>query len=125
MVNANEDSEVPSDDNNAIIVYSDDNTPTTADEEPAVLQSNIHKQADSVTDWFAKHDMICSSDKTKLLVIGTKANRQAKLDKENLGPGGLRAPSVVADEAKLAIVFTYFFSFTPSAFHPLKGNSHD
>ena len=28
--------------------------------------------------------MICSSDKTKLLVIGTKANRQAKLEKENL-----------------------------------------
>ena len=25
------------------------------------------------------------------------------------GPGGLRAPPVVADEAKLAIVFTYFF----------------
>ena len=26
------------------------------------------------------------------------------------GPGGLRAPPVVADEAKLAIVFTYIFS---------------
>ena len=39
----------------------------------------------------------------------------------------LRAPPVVADEAKLAIVFTYFFflSFpTPSAFHPLRRNSH-
>ena len=39
----------------------------------------------------------------------------------------LRAPPMVADEAKLAIVFTYFFflSFpTPSAFHPLRRNSH-
>ena len=27
------------------------------------------------------------------------------------GPGGLRATHVVADEAKLAIVFTYLFSF--------------
>ena len=43
----------------------------------------------------------------------------------------LRAPHVVADEAKLAIVFTYFFlsfflfsfSPTPSAFHPLRGIS--
>ena len=39
----------------------------------------------------------------------------------------LRAPPVVADEAKLAIVFTYFFLFffssTPSAFHPLRGYS--
>ena len=37
----------------------------------------------------------------------------------------LLVPPVVADEAKLAIVFTYFFpSFpTPSAFHPLRGIS--
>ena len=40
----------------------------------------------------------------------------------------LRAPLVVADEVKLAIVFTYFFLFffllsTPSAFHPLRGIS--
>ena len=42
-----------------------------------------------------------------------------------VGPGGLRAPPVVADEAKLAIAFTYFFSTfsTPFAFHPLRGNS--
>ena len=39
----------------------------------------------------------------------------------------LRAPHVVADEAKLAIVFTYFFLFSssspPSTFHPLRGIS--
>ena len=43
----------------------------------------------------------------------------------------LRGPSVVVDEAKLAIVFTYFFLFsfsssfssTPSAFDPLRGIS--
>ena len=42
----------------------------------------------------------------------------------------LRAPLVVADEANLAIVFTYFFSFffllsfsPPSTFHPLGGIS--
>ena len=42
-----------------------------------------------------------------------------------IGPGSLRVPPVVADEAKLAIVFTYFFSFFfyASAFHPLRGNS--
>ena len=33
------------------------------------------------------------------------------------GPGGLRAPPVVADNAKLAIVFTYFFLlFSPTFF---------
>ena len=33
--------------------------------------------------------------------------------KQGIGPGGLFAPPMVADEAKLAIVFTYFFSFFP------------
>ena len=36
----------------------------------------------------------------------------------------LRVPPVVADEAKLAIVFTYFFSFSSSSFDPLRGISH-
>ena len=32
-----------------------------------------------MTNWFSCNDMVCSSDKTKLLVIGTSANRQIKL----------------------------------------------
>ena len=41
-----------------------------------------------------------------------------------VGPGGLRGPPMVADKAKLAIVFTYFFLLsTSSAFHPLLGYS--
>ena len=40
-----------------------------------------------------------------------------------VGPGGLRAPPVVADEAKLAIAFTYFFStfFYAFCFSPTSG----
>ena len=85
LADENDGHEEPSDvGNDSIIVYADDNTPTTADEDPTALQRNAQKQVDCVTDWFATNEMICSSDKTKLLVIGTKANRDAKLENENL-----------------------------------------
>ena len=53
------------------------------------------------------------------------------LHKHVLVQACLRVPHVVADEAKLAIVFTYFFllfsfssfSSPPSTFHPLRGIS--
>ena len=66
-----EDLEVESDVNDPhseeeIIVYADDNTPTTADKNPIILQNKIQKEADLVTNWFSKNDMVCSSDKTKL-----------------------------------------------------------
>jgi hypothetical protein len=37
-----------------------------------------------VTKWFNKNDMICSSDKTKLLIVGTRSNRLSKLSNQNL-----------------------------------------
>ena len=84
-----EDLEVESDVNDPhseeeIIVYADDNTPTTADKNPIILQNKIQNEADLVTNWFSKNDMVCSSDKTKLLIIGTHANRQSKLINQNL-----------------------------------------
>ena len=60
-----------------IVVYADDNTPTTADKDPIMLQTKVQNEADIVTSWFARNDMVCSSEKTKLLVIGTHANRQS------------------------------------------------
>ena len=84
-----EDLEVESDVNDPhpeeeIIVYADDNTPTTADKNPIILQNKIQNEADLVTNWFSKNDMVCSSGKTKLLIIGTHANRQSKLINHNL-----------------------------------------
>ena len=69
---------------NNIIIYADDNTPTTADKDPLVLQTKSQKEVDLVTDWFEKNNMICSSEKTKLLIIGTQANRRVKLTNNNL-----------------------------------------
>ena len=33
-----------------------------------------------ITTWFANNDMVCSGEKTKLLLITTNANRSIKLD---------------------------------------------
>ena len=80
---------VPEDDDNIIdedaeiVVYADDNTPSTAAENADDLQKKIQSEADCVTSWFQKNDMICSSDKTKLLIITTYMNRYQKLDKPN------------------------------------------
>ena len=67
-----------------IIIYADDNTPTTADKDPLVLQAKTQKEVDLVTSWFQKNNMICSSKKTKLLVIGTHTNRLDKLTRNDM-----------------------------------------
>ena len=74
MVNKNE-----SDDESNVIIYADDNSPVTVNEDPVKLIENIENDGKKVTEWFSKNKMVCSGDKTKLLVSGTRANRRAKL----------------------------------------------
>ena len=79
---ADDHNEEPSD--NDIVIYADDNTPITASKDPLVLETKLQEEANAVTNWFSKNDMICSSDKTKLLIIGTNMNRKIKLERRNL-----------------------------------------
>ena len=72
------------DDTPEIIIYADDNTPTTSDCDPVNLESKIQNDGNKVIDWFDKNDMVTSADKTKLLVIGTKRNRMNKLESQNM-----------------------------------------
>ena len=67
-----------------IIIFADDNTPTTSCKDPESLERKIQEDGNSVTKWFDKNDMVCSADKTKLLIIGTNFNRIHKLEKFNL-----------------------------------------
>ena len=39
-----------------------------------------------VTEWFRKNDISCSGEKTKLLMLGTRANRINKIVKQNIHP---------------------------------------
>ena len=47
-------------------------------------ERNIQKEGDKIVNWFDKNDMICSGDKTKLLIVGTRANRKSKLENRNI-----------------------------------------
>ena len=76
--------ETEPDPNAEVIVYADDNTPFTADKKPEVLQAKIQHEADIVSSWFQKNYMVVSSDKTKLMVVTTAANRASKLTPNNV-----------------------------------------
>ena len=41
------------------------------------------QDGNEIVNWFDKNDMSCSAEKTKLLIVGTQANRKSKLDKRN------------------------------------------
>ena len=63
------------DNSDDIVIYADNNTPLLSDKDPLRLETKVQKEADTVVKWFTKNDMIVSSDKTKLLIIGTNQNR--------------------------------------------------
>ena len=75
VVNNQENCDTDSD----VIIYADDNSPTTSHSDPQELLEKVQNDGKKVTDWFSKNEMVCSGEKTKLLVPGTRANRQLKL----------------------------------------------
>ena len=62
-----------------IIIYADDNSPTTSHSDPSELLRVIQTSGSKVTDWFTRNGMVCSGEKTKLLVSGTRARRQLQI----------------------------------------------
>ena len=62
------------------VLYADDDTENVTDKNPDVLQEKLQKQADSSVQWIQDNKMLCSGDKTKLLVIGTRGLKQAQLE---------------------------------------------
>ena len=66
-------------DEGQIIIFVDDNTPTISDKDPHKLLSRMHQTCDKVTNWFSMNDLTCSGEKTKLMIVGTRANRRVKL----------------------------------------------
>ena len=55
----------------------------------------LQQEADSVTNWFEKNDMVISSEKTKLMIVTTDANRATKLT-----PLGTKFSVSVCNEVK-------------------------
>ena len=70
----------------SIVVFADDNSPTTCHKDPVILQTKIQNEGTIVTDWFRKNDISCSGEKTKLLFLGTRARRATLRDNINFSP---------------------------------------
>jgi hypothetical protein len=81
---ANEETENKDESN--IVIYADDNSPTTSDKDVHSLPLNIEEDGRKVTNWFDRNDMNCSGEKTKLLICGTRAMRQSGIENMNLQP---------------------------------------
>jgi hypothetical protein len=64
------------------VLYADDDTDTVRDIQPAALQIKIQHEANLSTSWVQDNMLICSGDKTKLLVISTKELRRSRLNQE-------------------------------------------
>ena len=65
------------------IVYADDDTENVHDKDPIQLLIKLQREADRATEWVKDNRMVCSGEKTKLLIIGTKKLRQSKLINQN------------------------------------------
>ena len=70
----------------SIVVFADDNTPTSSHEQLETLLETMQENCNVVTSWFSKNKMVCGGDKTKLLVLGTRENRYHKIEKKEIVP---------------------------------------
>ena len=64
------------------ILYADDEC--VSDPHPEALEEKLQAQADSSTSWIQDNKMLCSGDKTKLLIPATREQRKIKLQGKTL-----------------------------------------
>ena len=62
------------------VMYCDDDTENASGDDPEEVKEKIQREADRATDWAQDNKMICAGGKTKLLLIGTKQLKRAKLN---------------------------------------------
>ena len=96
------------------ILYADDTTEVVADHDPDILELKIQAKANSSTQWIRDNKMLCSGDKTKLLIVCTKEIRE-KLKQSNkifkINVGGKDIEETV-DEKLLGIVISNNMSWS-------------
>ena len=64
------------------ILYADDDTDIVSDPNADMLETKIQHEANLSTSWVKENRLVCSGDKTKLLLISTKELRRHRVDKE-------------------------------------------
>ena len=64
------------------VLYADDSTDNVSSAHPKDLQNKVQSEAETSVSW-VKDNLICSGNKTKLMVIGTKELRKSRLEDPN------------------------------------------
>jgi hypothetical protein len=94
------------------ILYADDDTENVSDKDPDILQEKLQKQADSSVQWIQDNKVLCSGDKTKLLVVGTMGLKNSRLDNRKLKVKvGDNEVEESSDEKLLGIMMSNNFSW--------------
>ena len=62
------------------ILYADDDTDVAHDADLKTLEEKIQIKADASVSWIRDNQMVCSGEKTKVLVIGTREMRTRKYE---------------------------------------------
>lgn len=65
------------------IVYADDDTENVHDSDPEELKRKLQSEADRATSWVKDNRMVCSGEKTKLLIMGTSELKENLLYSQN------------------------------------------
>ena len=65
------------------ILYVDDDTDNVKDKDPEILEEKLQSQARRSTEWIRDNNMVCSGAKTKLLIMGTRRQRNRMLAANN------------------------------------------
>ena len=61
------------------VLYADDDTVNVSASNPGDLQIRLQRAANSSTQWVADNRMVCSGDKTKLLLMGTSQLKRHRI----------------------------------------------
>ena len=61
------------------ILYADDDTDLAQDKDPDILLQKIQHEAECSTSWVSDNRLVCSGEKTKLLIVTTQAMRLSRL----------------------------------------------
>ena len=72
--------DIPSQVNSEVAMYADDTVFYTSSRDPEVIQTKLQGDLDKLRNWCRENKLTINADKTKLMIFGTKNNR------EKLGP---------------------------------------
>ena len=66
------------------ILYADDDTVTVSAMHPGILQDKLQEEANISTQWITDNRMVCSGEKTKLLMLGTAQLKRSRLQESTI-----------------------------------------